>query len=216
MITISRWMCVGFVGLVILTSTAQADRYRNKQIVGDTTVTNSVGGTDAWGFGSTDVDINDCLYSWSFLFGLVQGTALNKWCAAERYMMYGAWDNAAEMRCSMPSVKRRYKPRSGCFEGELIKLLNENDSQNVSSGTLKKSGENFNLGDEIKDDDNEDDHHEEYEAHLAQYEALRADFQAQIDEVRADQAQEEQARRSALKRREAVKQEIAERFSVEK
>lgn len=76
------------------------------QSTGD--VSTKVGGTDAWGFGSTGVDIDDCVSSYSVLFGLWQDVRLNPSCIADKLDELGRHKEAAEMRCSIRRVRRVY------------------------------------------------------------------------------------------------------------
>jgi len=86
---------------------------------GDNTASNSasISGGRSYGLGLGDVDINDCLYSWSFI---VQGVGLNKWCASERMDAMGLHDSAAQMRCNIRQVKKLYKNREQCIQSQTI------------------------------------------------------------------------------------------------
>ncbi len=79
--------------------------------------TNSISGGRSYGLGLGDVDINDCLYSWSFI---VQGVRLNKWCASERMDAMGLHDSAALMRCTIRSVNKLYKNKDQCIQSQTV------------------------------------------------------------------------------------------------
>jgi len=79
--------------------------------------TNSIVGSRSYGLGLGDVDINDCLYSWSFI---VQGVGLNKWCASERMDVMGLHDSAAKMRCTIRQVKKLYKNKEQCIQSQTV------------------------------------------------------------------------------------------------
>ena len=65
-------------------------------------------GSKSYGFGSTDVDINDCLSSYSLLFGLWQNVRVNPLCVADKLNQAGKYDAAAVMYCSVRRVKKVY------------------------------------------------------------------------------------------------------------
>jgi len=67
-----------------------------------------VGGSRSYGFGSTDVDINDCLSSYSLLFGLWQDVRVNPLCVAEKLNQAGKYEAAAVMTCSVRRVRKVY------------------------------------------------------------------------------------------------------------
>ena len=69
----------------------------------------------AYSFGGGDVDINECLYSWSFL---VQGVKLNRWCAAEKMDAIGLHEGAAKMRCTINPVRKLYDSEALCIKGQ--------------------------------------------------------------------------------------------------
>ena len=66
------------------------------------------GSTRAYSVGGGDMDINDCLATHSVLFGLWQGTHINKLCEADRLNRDGQYQAAAEMKCSVRSIRRIY------------------------------------------------------------------------------------------------------------
>jgi hypothetical protein len=69
-----------------------------------------VGGstTKAFSVGGGDMDINQCLATHSVLFGLWQGTHLNKMCVADGLDINGKHEEAAEMRCSVRGFRKVY------------------------------------------------------------------------------------------------------------
>jgi len=74
----------------------------------------NVSGARGYGLSGGDMDINDCLATHSILFGLWQGTHVNKLCEADRLNRDGRYQAAAEMKCSVRSVRKVYGAR--CVE----------------------------------------------------------------------------------------------------
>ena len=81
--------------------------------------TYTAGSTRAYGLSGGDMDINDCLATHSILFGLWQGTHINKLCEADRLNRDGKYQAAAEMKCSMRSIRKIY-PKGRCVEAVLL------------------------------------------------------------------------------------------------
>jgi len=127
---------------------------------GDHTATNSISGGRSFGLGLGDVDINDCLYSWSFI---VQGVRLNKWCASERMDVMGLHDSAAIMRCTIRSVKKLYKNKDQCIKAQTMTEVLHVEPPAV----------------EVKDDDEDDDRYEALYARISAMEAERVQDKAE-------------------------------------
>jgi len=62
----------------------------------------------AYALSGGDMYIRDCLATHSILFGLWQGTHINKLCESDRLNRDGMYQAAAEMKCSIRSVRRIY------------------------------------------------------------------------------------------------------------
>lgn len=73
----------------------------------------------AFGLGGGDMDINQCLATHSVLFGIWQGTHLNKMCIADGLDAHGKHEEAAEMRCSVRGFRKVYG--SDCVEETMIR-----------------------------------------------------------------------------------------------
>ena len=76
-------------------------------------------GSRAYGLSGGDMDINDCLATHSVLFGLWQGTHVNKLCEADRLNRDGKYKAAAEMKCSVRAVRKVYG-RGRCVEAVML------------------------------------------------------------------------------------------------
>ena len=63
-----------------------------------------------------DMDIDDCLATYSVVFGLFQGTNINRLCEAERLNSQGKYLSAAEMKCSLFRFKRIYGKGQKCID----------------------------------------------------------------------------------------------------
>ncbi len=86
----------------------------NVEVVGST-----YSGGRAYGFSGGDMDIDDCLATHSVLFGLWQGTHVNKLCEADRLNRDGRYRAAAEMKCSVRAVRNVYG-RGRCVEAVML------------------------------------------------------------------------------------------------
>ena len=77
-----------------------------------------VGGDKSYviGLGGSDMEIRDCLATYSFLFGLWQGTHINPFCEADKMDARGDYQSAAEMRCGTHSYKKRYGKGQACID----------------------------------------------------------------------------------------------------
>jgi hypothetical protein len=73
-------------------------------------LTTTAGGstTKAFSVSGGDMDINQCLATHSVIFGLWQGTHLNRMCAANGLDANGKHKEAAEMRCSVRAFRKVY------------------------------------------------------------------------------------------------------------
>jgi len=117
----------------------------------NTVATNSISGGRSFGLGLGDVDINDCLYSWSFI---VQGVGLNKWCASERMDVMGLHDSAALMRCTIRKVNKLYKTKEQCIKAQTV----------VKTFPVKRPEPT------VDTDEDDDDRYEALYARMAAYE----------------------------------------------
>jgi hypothetical protein len=95
----------------------------SRKDIEQTTTVEVVGSTysggRAYGFSGGDMDINDCLATHSVLFGLWQGTHVNKLCEADRLNRDGRYQAAAEMKCSVRSIRKVYG-RGSCVEAVML------------------------------------------------------------------------------------------------
>lgn len=80
----------------------------------ETAVQTGTGSTLALGLSGGDMDIRDCLATYSYLFGLVQRTRPNKLCVADQLQAVGKVLEAAQLRCSYFSIRRIYGGRDEC------------------------------------------------------------------------------------------------------
>lgn len=109
------------------------------------------------------MEIRDCIATHSILFGLWQGTHVNKSCEAERLNRDGLYQAAAEMKCSIRGVRGAY-PKGKCIE--MVKL----------------SAPPAPLPPVVEDDDDEEEWREEQMA-------MQIDYTAQIEELKQTIAQ---------------------------
>ena len=106
-VTLFFFLCA--VGIVVfLTAPAWATGTEVEQEVEVVGGQYSGGNTRAYSVGGGDMDIDDCLATHSILFGLWQGTHINKLCEADRLNRDGKYQAAAEMKCSIRSIRRIY------------------------------------------------------------------------------------------------------------
>lgn len=87
---------------------------------GETSVnlSSEVGGDSSkvYALSGGDMDIDDCLATYSVVFGLFQGTNINRLCEAERLNAQGKYQAAAEMKCSLFRFKRIYGKGQKCID----------------------------------------------------------------------------------------------------
>lgn len=62
------------------------------------------------------MEIRDCIATHAILFGLWQGTHINKPCVADKMDAKGQYEQAAKLRCSMWSYKRIYGGGKKCID----------------------------------------------------------------------------------------------------
>jgi len=99
--------------LVVLDVSADNHRYDNDEdsvVFGDT-VLKSKGGVSVSG---GDMEINECVSSFSWLFGIVQEVRTNPLCVAKQLEAEGKYEAAAELRCSVRRVRKVYGNREKC------------------------------------------------------------------------------------------------------
>lgn len=70
----------------------------------------------AYALSGGDMDINDCLATESYLFGLYQRVKPNYLCMAEVAQAKGEYDRAAEFRCAYWGVRRVQGGKKSCIE----------------------------------------------------------------------------------------------------
>lgn len=80
----------------------------------------AVSGGTALGLSGGDMDINDCLATHSVVFGLWQGTHINKLCVAERMNRDGKYQEAAEMKCSTRGFRNVYGRGQKCVDAVIL------------------------------------------------------------------------------------------------
>ena len=117
-----------FVSIVLMivaynTVDASGDKITQSNDMNNQTTGDVVGGkTLALGLSGADMDIRDCLATYSYLFGLVQRTRPNKLCVADQLQAVGKVYEAAQLRCSYFSIRRIYGGREECVSA----LIHEN------------------------------------------------------------------------------------------
>jgi hypothetical protein len=126
-------------------------------------VSTNVGGssTKAISVGGGDMDINQCLATHSVLFGLWQGTHLNKMCIADGLDARGKHEEAAEMRCSVRGFRKVYG--SNCVEETMIRPSSPPPPVVPTSGPL--------LEEVLIAQEEQEEEHESLEARLARIES---------------------------------------------
>jgi hypothetical protein len=79
----------------------------------------TISGGRAYALGGSDMDINDCLATFSYVFGIIQDVRTNPFCFAMQLDSIGKHREAAEMRCSVRRVKKIFK--DDCVESMTAK-----------------------------------------------------------------------------------------------
>lgn len=106
------------------------------------------------------MEIRDCIATHALLFGLWQGTHVNKPCIAARMNLAGRWQQAAELQCSMWSFKRAYGRGQKCIDAIIWTTPIAYDSPPP------------------EDDDEDDERYEALYARLSEMEAERVQDKA--------------------------------------
>lgn len=83
-------------------------------IRGDTTKILSVGGAD--------MEISDCVATYSILFGIWQDIKTNKLGCANQLQREGKYEAAAKMRCSVRGFRKPYGTREECEEAVITRV----------------------------------------------------------------------------------------------
>ena len=109
-----------FVTMVAAPTWASDDRHTQTvdtvvSVDAPSNVSTTIGGNKAYAFSGGDMDIRDCLATYSVLFGLWQDTRINPMCVAEKLDAVGKYQEAAEMRCSTSRFKRVYGRGEACI-----------------------------------------------------------------------------------------------------
>ena len=107
------------------------DRYDDRDeavILGDTVVTGKRGVSVS----GADMEINECVSSFSWLFGIVQEVRTNPLCVAKQLEAEGKYQAAAELRCSVRRVRKAYGSREDCE----VALLTEIEPEPPDLGQL--------------------------------------------------------------------------------
>lgn len=88
----------------------QDDNHGHQVHHDDGTIISSNGSDKSYilGLGSSDMEIGDCLATYSFLFGIWQNVKVNPLCEADKMDAQGNHRGAAEMRCSTHKYKKVY------------------------------------------------------------------------------------------------------------
>lgn len=109
------------------TSTSDASAAASANAFGVTT-SNATGGVSTGGAATVNnnaralslsgsgMEIRDCIATHAVLFGLWQGTHINKPCVADKMDARGQYEQAAKLRCSMWSYKRVYGGGKKCID----------------------------------------------------------------------------------------------------
>ena len=81
-------------------------------------VQNTIAGDSvrAFSLSGGDMDIDDCLATESFLFGIWQRTKPNYFCLADKAQAAGHIKEAARLRCGYMGVRRKFGGLDGCME----------------------------------------------------------------------------------------------------
>ncbi len=147
---------------------------------GDAVVNSS---TRAYSVGGSDMDIRDCIATHAVLFGLWQGTHINKPCIAARMDAAGKYEEAAKMRCSMHSFKKVYGRGQKCIDAVIL-TAPPDPPEPPATLTLTPP-------EEYEDDDDEDDR--EYSDLEARLDAMDAERAANVKRYIRDQAAQKKA-----------------------
>jgi len=93
----------------------------------DGVIVSPINGSDksyVFGFGGTDMEIRDCLATYSFLFGIWQNVKMDPLCEALRLQSEGNYQAAAEMRCSTRKYRKVYGKFQACVKAVIYEPPN--------------------------------------------------------------------------------------------
>ncbi len=107
----------GLIFLLLLCPLANADNHRYNPT--ETSTTTQTGGDIthdilALGFSGSDVDINQCYRSFSYLI-IYQDTNVNPLCLAQQLVAEGRYAAAAKLRCQPRDVRRAFGGKQECI-----------------------------------------------------------------------------------------------------
>lgn len=68
----------------------------------------------------SDMEINECVSSFSWLFGIVQEVRTNPLCVAKQLEAEGKYKAAAELRCSVRRVRTAYGSMEKCIDAVIF------------------------------------------------------------------------------------------------
>ena len=95
-----------------VTTNVATDVAASASITGGTTSLST--NTRAYSVSGSDMEIADCMATHAILFGLWQGTHINKLCLAAQLDNLGEHEEAAMMRCSLRKVRKVYGDKEAC------------------------------------------------------------------------------------------------------
>jgi len=113
-----RW-CIFLVFVAFGVAVAQQDDNHGHQVHHDDGTIISSNGSDKsyiLGLGGSDMEIGDCLATYSFLFGIWQNVKVNPLCEADKMDAQGNHQGAAEMRCSTHKYEKVYGKGQDCID----------------------------------------------------------------------------------------------------
>ncbi len=109
-------------GDIDVSTNVTTDVAASASVTGDTALSTS---TKAYSVSGSDMEIADCMATHAILFGLWQGTHINKLCLAAQLDNLGEHEEAAMMRCSMRKVRKVYGDTEDCVAALQIETADD-------------------------------------------------------------------------------------------
>lgn len=152
----------------------------NTTVTSDSVVSNK---TRALALSGADMEINDCLATYSALFGIWQSTKVNPMCEAARFNAQGQYQAAAEMKCSTWKYRRVYGKGQACIDAVILTIPQE---------PPKEPPEGTQLADLYNRAAQFDDHAQREEEHYDQLEVLEQQIMEQREQLTEQKVQFEE------------------------
>lgn len=161
-------------------------------IGGDSISTNTFNSsTRAFSISGSDMEINDCLATYSYVFGVIQDTKTNPLCVADRLDTLGKHTEAAQMRCSVRRIRRVYGNNEECVDAlEVVPIISSPDLDAIYRQAAQVAEEDY----------------ERFEAQQEEIEYMKVQLATIIEQV--EQQKTEQQRVASVQQQ--VQRQVAE------